>query len=205
MMAAFTLSSRTVKRAVVAVEKPVSVTRDRRNSIDNTILPLEGDELVDEIGRLWDEAQQKFVAIGRYLVRAFNLYEGTFEETILSRLPFGRIVAYQLRAVAEAVDSQRLPESRLPRSYATAYKLITLPPLDYEEAKKRGIVRADVTRPEVEAFKRELKDERLRAMDPVEFLRLERAQLRAEVERAEERMKVARARLYEIEASIGVE
>lgn len=205
MMAAFTLSSRTVKRAVVAVDNPTAVTRNRRNSIDNTILPLEGDELVDEIGRLWDEAQQKFVAIGRYLVRAFDLYEGTFEETVLSRLPFGRIVAYQLRAVAEAVDSQRLPESRLPRSYATAYKLITLPPLDYEEAKKRGIVRADVTRPEVEAFKRELKDERLRAMDPVEFLRRERAQLRVEVERAEERMKVARARLSEIETSIGKE
>lgn len=205
MMAAFTLSSRTVKRAVVAVDNPTAVTRNRRNSIDNTILPLEGDELVGEIGRLWDEAQQKFVAIGRYLVRAFDLYEGTFEETVLSRLPFGRIVAYQLRAVAEAVDSQRLPESRLPRSYATAYKLITLPPLDYEEAKKRGIVRADVTRPEVEAFKRELKDERLRAMDPVEFLRRERAQLRVEVERAEERMKVARARLSEIETSIGKE
>lgn len=204
-MAAFTLSSRTVKRAVVAADRPAQVTRDRMNSIDNTILPLEGDELVDEIGRLWDEAQQKFVAIGRYLVRAFNLYEGTFEETVLSRLPFGRIVAYQLRAVAEAVDSQKLPEARLPRSYATAYKLITLPPLDYEEAKKRGVVRADVTRPEVEAFKRQLKNERLSAMDPVEFLRQERAQLRAEVERAEERVRVARVRLSEIEASIGEE
>ncbi len=202
-MAAFTLSSRTVKRAIVAADKPSAVTRSRRNSIDNTILPLEGDELVDEIGRLWDEAQQKFVAIGRYLVRAFELYEGTFEETILSRLPFGRIVAYQLRAVAEAVDSQKLPESRLPRSYATAYKLITLPPLDYEEAKKRGIVRADVTRPEVEAFKRELKDERLRTLDPVEFLKRERGQLQAEVERAQERIKVALARLSEIESSLG--
>ena len=204
-MAAFTLSSRTVKRAIVAADKPPAVTRSRRNSIDNTILPLEGDELVDEIGRLWDEAQQKFVAIGRYLVRAFELYEGTFEETILSRLPFGRIVAYQLRAVAEAVDSQKLPESRLPRSYATAYKLITLPPLDYEEAKKRGIVRADVTRPEVEAFKRELKDERLRTLDPVEFLKRERGQLQAEIERAQERIKVALARLSEIETSLGAE
>lgn len=204
-MAAFTLTPRTVKRAVVAVDKPAVVTRDRRNLIDNTILPLEGDDLVDEIGRLWDEAQQKFVAIGRYLVRAFSLYEGTFEETILSRLPFGRIVAYQLRAVAEAVDSQKLPESRLPRSYATAYKLISLPPLDYEEANKRGVIRSDVTRPEVEAFKRELKNERLRAMDPVEFLRVERAQLRVEVERAEERIKTALARLSEIEAQIGNE
>lgn len=204
-MAAFTLTPRTVKRAVVAVDKPAAVTRDRRNLIDNTILPLEGDDLVDEIGRLWDEAQQKFVAIGRYLVRAFSLYEGTFEETILSRLPFGRIVAYQLRAVAEAVDSQKLPESRLPRSYATAYKLISLPPLDYEEANKRGVIRSDVTRPEVEAFKRELKNERLRAMDPVEFLRVERAQLRVEVERAEERIKTALARLSEIEAQIGNE
>lgn len=202
-MAEFTLSARTVRKAVLVSDKSQVAPRERRNSIDNAILPLEGDELISEIGKLWDEAQAKFLAIGRYLVRAFELYEGTFEETVLGKLPFGRIVAYQLRAVADAVDSQKLPEDRLPRSYATAYKLISLPPFDYEEARKRGFLRSDVTRPEVETFKRQLRDERLLTLDRKEFLRHEQAQLHAEVERAEDRMKVVRARLAAISDEIG--
>lgn len=198
----FALSTRTVKKAVASGDKGPAA-RERRNSIDNAVLPLEGDELIAEIGKLWDEAQQKFLAIGRYLVRAFDLYQGTFEETVLARLPFGRIVAYQLRAVAEAVDSEKLPGDRLPRSYATAYKLISLPALDYEEAKKRGIVRADVTRPEVEAFKRQLREERMRALNRAEFLRHERAHLRAEVARMEDHLQAAQARLSEIADEIG--
>ena len=199
----FALSTRTVRKAVGSGDKSPASARERRNSIDNAILPLEGDELVAEISKLWDEAQQKFLAIGRYLVRAFDLYQGTFEETVLARLPFGRIVAYQLRAVAEAVDSEKLPENRLPRSYATAYKLISLPALDYEEAKKRDIVRADVTRPEVEAFKRQLREERLRTLNRAEFLRQERANLHVEVARMENRLKAARVRLSEIADEIG--
>jgi hypothetical protein len=199
----FVLSTRTVKKAVASADMSPTVARERRNSIDNAILPLEGDELIAEIDKLWDEAQQKFLAIGRYLVRAFDLYQGTFEETVLARLPFGRIVAYQLRAVAEAVDSEKLTEDRLPRSYATAYKLISLPALDYEEAKKRGVVRADVTRPEVEAFKRQLREERMRALDRTEFLRQERAHLRAEITRMEEHLHAAQARLSEIDNEIG--
>ena len=200
----FALSTRTVKQAVASGDKSPAA-RERRNSIDNAILPLEGDELIAEIGKLWDEAQQKFLAIGRYLVRAFDLYQGTFEETVLARLPFGRIVAYQLRAVAEAVDSEKLPEDRLPRSYATAYKLISLPALDYEEAKKRGVVRTDVTRPEVEAFKRQLREERLRDLNRAEFLHQERAHLRAEVARIKERLQAARVRLSEIADEIGAD
>jgi len=198
----FALSTRTVRKAVASGDKSPA-TRERRNSIDNTILPLEGEELITEIEKLWDEAQQKFLAIGRYLVRAFDLYQGKFEETVLGRLPFGRIVAYQLRAVAEAVDSEKLPEDRLPRSYATAYKLISLPALDYEEAKKRGVVRADITRPEVEAFRRQLRDERLRTLNRAEFLRQERANLQAEVARIKERLRAAHARLSEIADEIG--
>ncbi len=202
-MAGFTLSARTVRNAVVMSDQSQTTPRERRNSVDNAVLPLEGDELIAEIGKLWDEAQAKFLAIGRYLARAFELYEGTFEETVLSKLPFGRIVAYQLRVVAEAVDSQKLPESRLPRSYATAYKLISLPATEFEEAKRRGFLRADVTRPEVEALKRQLRDERFRTLDREESLRRERAQLRSEVERAEERVRAARMRLVEISNEIG--
>lgn len=202
-IASFALSTRSVKKAVASGHKGSAAVRERRNSVDNAILPLEGDELVSEIGKLWDETQQKFLAIGRYLVRAFDLYQGNFEETVLARLPFGRIVAYQLRAVAEAVDSEKLPEGRLPRSYATAYKLVSMPALDYEEAKKRGIVRIDVTRPEVEAFKRQLREERLRDLNRTEFLHQERAHLRAEIARMEDRLQSALARLSDISDEIG--
>jgi len=112
------------------------------------------DEIVREIDKLWREAQGKFIAIGRWLCKAFREHEGTYEEVIVSRLPFGRIVAYQLRMVAEAIESHRLPVDVMPRSYSTAYKLVTLTAEDYQAALDQNLVRPDVTRAEVEEWKR---------------------------------------------------
>ncbi|MDQ6825670.1 MAG: hypothetical protein M3Z14_00505, partial [Candidatus Eremiobacteraeota bacterium] len=66
----FSVSRRSLDKAATAsVTALAPIPRDRRNSIENEILPLEGDELVTECNRLWAEAGAKFLAIGRYLRR----------------------------------------------------------------------------------------------------------------------------------------
>ena len=72
----------------------VDTDTERFRTLSNALLdlPTEND-VVDEVGKLWAEAQEKFLTIGRYLVRAKARFPRTFEATILPQLPFGRGVA----------------------------------------------------------------------------------------------------------------
>ena len=136
--------------------------------LEGVIRPLESEEeFVEEIGRLWKNAQTTFLTIGRYLVQAQRTLKlsdkkadgrQTFAAFVEHRLPFGYQVAYQLRKVAEAVDGHVLSLEELPSSYATAYQLTTLAPSQLEEARRMTppLVRADVKREEIAAFKRHL-------------------------------------------------
>jgi hypothetical protein len=178
----------------------------RTRILSNSILNLSSEaEVVEEVSKLWGEAQEKFLAIGRYLRRAKDRFPGSFERKIVASLPFGKNVAYQLRLVAEAVDKGRLPEEHLPRSYATAFQLVSLPDPDFEEAKKRALVRSTVTRPEVNAFRKELQQIRSRSGDEVELLKRERSDLLREDEKLRARQAEVKARLHEIEQKLGIQ
>jgi len=116
---------------------------------------------VGEISRLWSEAQDRFLKIGRYLVRAKALLpHGSFEAMVADELPFGRHVAWQLRTVATAVDGGRLVEDELPNSYATAFKLASLNDEVLDRAKAENVVRPNVTRAEVTLFVRRVTSEK---------------------------------------------
>ncbi len=118
----------------------------------------------DEISRLWSEAQDRFLKIGRYLVRAkAALPHGSFEAMIADELPFGRHVAWQLRTVATAVDGGRLVEDDLPNSYATAFKLASLDDELLDRAKAENVVRPNVTRAEVTSFVRRVVGEKFKS------------------------------------------
>jgi hypothetical protein len=201
----FSVSKRSLDKAAASASVPAPLPRDRRNSIENEILPLEGDELVRECNRLWAEAGAKFLAIGRYLQREFlrTQRDGTFESMVIEKLHFGRIVAYQLRTVAAAVDGGRIAEDVLPRSYATAYKLVCMPIDTFEVAKSRGLVRPDVSRPEIERFKREIAQRQANEEDPVRAKQAEREKIRSEVMRLMERVSAMNARIAEINKEIG--
>ncbi len=130
---------------------------DRYRMLSNSVRELRTeDEVVEEIGKLWQEAQEKFLAIGRYLLRAKRQFHRSFEGTILPQLPFGKGVAYQLRAVATAVDEGRVLEDELPYSYATAYQLVSLSVDHLALARSKNLVRRDVLRREIETFKANL-------------------------------------------------
>lgn len=143
-------------------------------------------EVVSEIDKLWSEAQEKFLAIGRYLVQAKQHFHRTFEASILPLLPFGKGVAYQLRAIAVAVDEGRLLEDEMPRSYATAYQLVSLPPSQFDLARKENLVRRDVLRREVEAFRTRLRGNSL--IQDRESLQREKERLEAEAGRIASRL-----------------
>lgn len=131
----------------------------------------------EELTRLWREAQDRFVAIGEYLLQAKEtLPHGEYEKMVEADLPFGRAVAHTLRTVAVAVNEGRLAKPELPRSYTTAYFLATLKPDHLALARERGLVRHDVPRSSVNAFRRELRvgndelDRRLRLTNERERL-----------------------------------
>lgn len=174
------------KRAILPAERPASVPVERIPSmhIPPAVL-LTGEQFADEIGRLWKDAQSRFLEIGRRLNEAFDKLEHGEYGTLLERLPFERATADKLRKVAAAADAQAVPIARLPPSYSTVYEVLTLTPAEREEAEQRGLIRPDVKRQEIVAFKRSRRQPE----------RDELAELRAEERRLAERLKAVRARI----------
>src|SRR3954469_584740 len=155
------------RQAIARREGPVAALpehgdADRLRYMANTIRELgeNRSEYVEEIRRLWQDAAEKFLAIGRYLRQAKErLRHGEFEAMIAADLPFGKHVAYQLKAIAEAVDGGRVEQHELPPSYTTAYKLIEMKPETLARARQANLVRSTVTRREIIQFQKSLSEE----------------------------------------------
>ena len=180
----------------LTLSQPLVEDKDtgRFNTLANAVRDLITEEdVITEIDKLWGEAQDKFLAIGRYLVKAKRKFHRSFEATILPQLPFGKGVAYQLRAIAVAVDEGRLLEVEMPRSYATTYQLVSLAPLDFDLARKENLVRRDVMRKEVEAFRSKLKDKSID--DNQTTLLKERDRLQMELTRIQGRLAEIQSKL----------
>jgi len=115
-----------------------------------------------EVRHYWGTARDAFLSIGR----ALRLLEERLTPQEFLRLrrgserlfPFSDSVATQLRRIAQAVDSGRISETACPGSYFNAYQLVVLPDHHLREAIDRNLVRADVTRAEILAFRAELKN-----------------------------------------------
>ena len=125
---------------------------ERLHRLSNSLKELGADRLayVEEIGKLWTEANERFLSIGRYLTRAKErLPHGAFEAMIAADLPFGKHVARQFRMIAAAVDGGRVEEDELPRSYTTAYKLIEMKDDVFARARREDLIRPDVTRRDI--------------------------------------------------------
>jgi hypothetical protein len=153
---------------------------------------------VQELTRLWREAQDRFVAIGEYLMHAKEtLPHGEYEKMVAHDLPFGRAVAHSLRTVAFAVQEGRLGKVELPRSYTTAYFLATLEPHHLALARERGLVRQDVPRSTIDAFRRELRNPK---SGPPNHASLTKERLRLRTQ-----MQALQARLKELDEILGSE
>ncbi|WP_157033901.1 hypothetical protein [Belnapia moabensis] len=189
-----TFSAKDIKSRAAAA--PIRSTTTRLEDFSTTILPLNRPEdYVREIGKLWDEAQRRFLAIGRYLRYAIRANKGEFEAKILPQLPFGRAVAYQLREVAEAVESGRFQEQELPRSYSAAYYLTLVPDEHVTLARSRGLVRPQAARSEIMRFLKELEPKQRDDLKRREALIRRREQIARQMARLREEMAEIEAEL----------
>lgn len=152
-----------------------------------------------EIQKEWGDARDSFLAIGRALLALeAMLTKGEFTRLRQGSerlFPFSDATATQLRQIARAVDSGRIPADACPGSYGTAYQITLLTDLQLRVARERGLIRPDVTRREILQLRRELPSD---SMDPPPPSRLERARLREERSRLSER----RVRLLEELAAV---
>ncbi len=98
------------------------------------------------------------VEMGRALLRA----EAAFSKQEWNHLLEGgqrllgipKNTASMYRAVARDIDAGRLPRALCPESFSTAYILTTYEDWQLKAARERGLIRPNVTRKEVEQFKR---------------------------------------------------
>lgn len=153
---------------------------------------------VTPIARMWETATNNLIDIGRQLnlaKKALNEH-GKFMRMCREFLPFSIEVAHQLRTVAEAIDRKRFKEEELPTAYSVAYQICTIPDAAIDRARELGLVRPDVRRSELLAFKSQLRDPK-----PPRRVRPEReiAELRSEREGLAARIKEIDRRLAELE------
>lgn len=161
--------------------------------------PTGPDDYVSEINRLWGQAQTAFLDIGRLLIRAKDvLPHGEYIAEVEQRLPFSARTAYQLREAARwALEMDRRKEitiDRLPGSYSTIYLLSTLDPPTLRAAEEEGLVKPELRRAELVAWRRN------RATGPLDRMALQarRHRLRRERERLD-------AELRQIEDALGID
>ncbi len=155
--------------------------------------PQSSGDYVEAIGRLWIQAQTAFLDIGRLLIRAKEtLPHGEYMTAVEDRLPFASRTAYQLREAARwALEMERrnaIELSRLPSSYSTIYLLSTFDAPTYEAAESDGMVRPNLRRAELIAWRRSrtggVRDHRSLTARREQLLR-ERARLDEELRRIE--------------------
>lgn len=115
-------------------------------------------KFADAIVRLWAEAEENFVSIGRYLNHAkATLDHGEFMEMIERDLPFHYSTGNRMMKVAAALDTNVLTPDTMPVAYVTAYEVLTLTDAERAAAADAGLIRPDVKRAELVAFKRRLR------------------------------------------------
>ena len=98
---------------------------------------------------------------GKLLVQAkAKLQHGEFENMVERDLPFSPRWARMLMVVAAHPRlSNRKHASVLPASAATLYELTKLEDEEWQQAEEEGLIRADVQRKDINAFRKRLKGE----------------------------------------------
>src|SRR3712207_1738944 len=159
-----------------------------------------------QIAEAWSNAKAAYLECGRALLAVDEVLDDTERDALrrgFSRLfPFSETVASQFRQIARAVDTGRIPLECCPGSYSTAYQLALLTPAQLEIARVRGLLRPDVSRHMVLAFRREVRtssDMPRESIDPPK-LRAELRRIDAEMRRGLEVLVALRRRRREIRA-----
>ncbi|HTR16423.1 MAG TPA: hypothetical protein VMI52_05240 [Acetobacteraceae bacterium] len=150
-----------------------------------------------EVRDQWSRARDSFLTIGRKLLALEETL--TADEFVRLRrdsvriFPFSDSIASQLRQVARAVRSGRIPAEQCPTGYSTAYLLAVLSEDELARARAENLVRPDVPRARVVEFRKRL----AQATETIPN-RLSLAKFRAERDRLDRERTMLLARLKEI-------
>jgi hypothetical protein len=208
MKSGFVVSRSQTRARMPSVALPERGATPRLEMFSTSVKDLGSDRqaYVAELTRLWGEAKERFLTIGRYLVQAkAKLPHGSYEAMITADLPFGKNVAWQLRTIAEEVDRGRVAEHELPASYATAFKVVKMDDTTLAKARQEipPVVRVDVTREEVSRFLRRLSEEAQGMKPRAEVLASRRTALRRRLRSLLEEQRNIERELADIEAELG--
>lgn len=160
-----------------------------------------------EIRKEWGDARDSFLAIGRALLAL----EQSLTRAEMQRLrqgterifPFSDATATQLRQIARAVESGRLPQQDCPGSYGTAYQITLLSDGQLRLARERGLIRPDVTRREILELRRATPQSAPRpAGADLAALREEQRRLAQRRDRLAEALEAVETRLRQIEEQL---
>jgi hypothetical protein len=153
------------------------------------------DDYAAVIGTLFREAEERFVQIGTFLEEAkAKLQHGEFQGLISSRLPFGPRAAQMMMAAARAITSGMIPSGIVPPSYSVVYQITTLTEAEREQAVEEGVIRPNMRREDVAAFKKRI---RTAGVSELKAKRAELVRLIVEQERIGARIAALRAELGE--------
>lgn len=200
---AFSKAKLARRREVATSSNSDLVDDPRVSKVENAVGRIESPEkAVEEITSLWRQAQEKFLAIGRYLLRTKDKFPKAFEREVIAKLPFGYNVAHQLMSVARAVDSGVLKPNELPRTYSVAYHLTTLSSAQLLEARRNGLVGPDVSRRAIIDFKKAIDRQRFEALGRRALLERERDELRGKLEKLQQQANAINSQIKEIETSL---
>lgn len=199
---AFSKSALSKRRDVQLV--PDSSAHDPRVAkVENAVGRIESTEkAVEEICVLWKQAQDKFIAIGRYLIRTKDKFPKAFEREVVAKLPFGYNVAHQLMSVARAIDSGTLKLDELPRTYSVAYHLTTLDDAQLREARRTGLIGPDVSRRAIIDFKKAIDRRKLEEQGRLAILEREREELHNKMAKLQQQAQELAKQIEEVEASL---
>ncbi len=140
--------------------------------------PSTPDEYVEAIDQLWEEAQKSFLAIGRHLNEAQKKLSAEQFALMIERLRFGKVVRSQIMTAYRAVTAGLLPPGVEAAGYSVVYHAATLSDAERVQAIAEGVIRPDMRRTEIIAFKRRIRtnarprDDRRRAALEAEKQRL---------------------------------
>jgi hypothetical protein len=157
-----------------------------------------------QVAEAWGDARDAFLEIGRALNDVDHSLEQA-ERDALRRgftqiFPFSETVASQFRRIAAAVDGGFLPLEACPGSYGTAYQLALLTPAQMERARGLGLVRPDVPRSAVIAFRKQTQGQDKAEELDLGRLRQELRRLEGEWRRDVDALRGKRLRMQRIRA-----
>lgn len=146
-----------IKRSIAPLAQQLPSSRPAAPADAPPPEPATPDEYVEAIDRLWEDAQKSFLAIGRHLDEAQKKLSTEQFALMIERLRFGKVVRSQIMTAYRAVTAGLLPPGVEAAGYSVIYHAATLSDAERAQAVAEGVIRPDMRRTEIIAFKRRIR------------------------------------------------